>query len=35
MPYFKRVLGPNFSQNWAKNDKKLIIFKNFTQVSEP
>ena len=27
-------LGPNFCPIWVKNGKKLIIFKNFTLVSQ-
>ena len=31
---FEGRLGPNFCQIWVKNGKKLIIFKNFTLVSQ-
>ena len=31
---FEGRLGPNFCPIWVKNGKKLIIFKNFTLVSQ-
>ena len=31
---FKGLLGPNFCPIWVKHEKKLIIFKNFTLVSQ-
>ena len=31
---FKGRLGPNFCLIWVKNGKKLIIFKNFTLLSQ-
>ena len=31
---FEALLGPNFCTSWVKNGKKLIIFKNFTLVSQ-
>ena len=31
---FEGCLGPNFCPIWVKNFKKLIIFKNFTLVSQ-
>ena len=31
---FQGRLGPSFCPIWVKNGKKLIIFKNFTLVSQ-
>ena len=31
---FKGCLGPNFCLIWVKNGKKLIIFNNFTLISQ-
>ena len=31
---FEGRLGPNFCPIWVKNARKLIIFKNFTLVSQ-
>ena len=31
---FEGCLGPTFCQIWVRSGKKLIIFKNFTLVSQ-